>query len=58
HAGLTVGWLHKTVALIAERSLGRGHLLISTLRLSRALPHHPVAQALVAEMLRHLQSSV
>ncbi len=56
HAGLTVGWLHKTVALIAERSLGRGHLLISTLRLSRALPHHPVAQALVAEMLRHLQS--
>jgi hypothetical protein len=34
-AGLTVGWVHKAVALLVERSYGRGHIVVSTFRLFR-----------------------
>lgn len=54
HAGLFVGWLHKTVALIAERRLGRGRLLASTFRLSQHIATHPVAALMVRDMLSHL----
>ncbi len=53
HAGLTVGWLHKTVALVGERYLGRGRLLASTLRLSQQLLDHPVAAWVFADLMRY-----
>lgn len=54
HAGLFVGWLQHTVALIAERHYGAGRLLASAFRLSAHLPIHPLAQAMVHEMLRYV----
>jgi hypothetical protein len=32
-AGIVVGWVHKPMALIAERRLGKGGLVVSTFRL-------------------------
>ncbi|HMQ33440.1 MAG TPA: glycoside hydrolase family 2 TIM barrel-domain containing protein [Chloroflexaceae bacterium] len=55
HAGLTVGWLHHTVALIAERRYGAGRLLISTFRLREQLRTHPVAQIMLGDMLAFLK---
>ncbi len=55
HAGMFVGWLHKPVALIGERAIGRGRLLACTLNLAAELPDHPLAAYLVNEMLHHLQ---
>jgi hypothetical protein len=52
YAGLFVGWLHKNVALVAERRVGRGHLLISTFRLSKQLTRQPVAAVMLNDMLR------
>jgi hypothetical protein len=37
HAGLCVGWLHHTVALVAERQIASGRLLVSTFQLSKHL---------------------
>jgi hypothetical protein len=54
HAGLFVGWLHHTVALIAERRFEEGLLLTCTFRLRDHLPHNPVATVMVNDMLRHL----
>jgi hypothetical protein len=54
HAGLFAGWLHQTVALIASRVIGRGHLLITTFRLAKQVAHHPVAALMVQDMLAHL----
>jgi hypothetical protein len=51
HSGLFVGWIHKVVALIAERGIGQGRLLISTYRLGQHLSTHPVAAILVRDML-------
>jgi hypothetical protein len=50
HSGLFLGWIHKAVALIAERTVGRGKLLISTYRLCEHLSSHPVAAVLVRDM--------
>lgn len=50
-AGLFVGWLHKPVALVASRRLGRGEILISTFRLSQHLTTHPIAALMLKEML-------
>jgi hypothetical protein len=58
HSGLTVGWLHHTVALVAERRLGPGRLLISTYRLSGHLRTHPVAQIMLGAMVAHLAETV
>jgi Glycosyl hydrolases family 2, sugar binding domain/Glycosyl hydrolases family 2/Glycosyl hydrolases family 2, TIM barrel domain len=54
HSGLFLGWIHKAVALIAERTVGRGKLLISTYRLCDHLSSHPVAAILVRDMLARL----
>jgi hypothetical protein len=54
HAGLFVGWLHNVVALVAERPIGRGHVLVSTFRLRRHLANNPLAQELLASMVRSL----
>lgn len=51
HAGLFVGWLHHVVALVAERRIGSGQLLVSTFRLRDHLPINPVAQIMLADML-------
>ena len=48
HAGIVVGWVHKPVALIAERRVGKGGLVASTFRLFGSVPgadpvaDHPV----------------
>ncbi len=54
HAGLFVGWLHHTVALIAERRIAAGRLLISTFQLSRHLSDHPVAGVMLRDMLAYV----
>ena len=57
HAGLFVGWLHRAVALIAERQLGAGRLLISTFRLREHLQTHPVAAWMFRDLLKHIIKS-
>jgi hypothetical protein len=54
HAGLFVGWLHDTVALIAERRIAGGRLLISTFQLSRHLHDHPVARVMLRDLLAYV----
>jgi hypothetical protein len=54
HAGLFVGWLHHAVALIAERRIGVGRLLISTFRLQEHLETHPIATLMLRDMIAHL----
>ncbi|MEN9933886.1 MAG: hypothetical protein RLZZ387_465 [Chloroflexota bacterium] len=58
HAGLTVGWLHHTVALVAERRYGAGRLLICTFRLRELLRTNPVAQIMVGDMVAHLARNI
>ena len=54
HAGLFVGWLHRVVALVAERRVGRGRILISTFRLRQNLADHPLAALMVQEMVEYM----
>jgi hypothetical protein len=54
HAGLFVGWLHHTVALIAERQIAAGRLLISTFQLSQHLHDHPVAHVMLRDLLAYV----
>jgi glycosyl hydrolase family 2 len=54
HAGLFVGWLHHTAALIAERPIGTGRLLISTFRLRHHRGSHPVAAIMLHDMVAFL----
>jgi hypothetical protein len=54
HAGLFVGWVHHVVALVAERSVGRGHLMACTFRLREHLDVHPVATTIMDDMIRHM----
>lgn len=54
HAGLFVGWLHDTVALVAERQIASGRLLTSTFQLSQHLHDHPVAQVMLRDMLAYV----
>ena len=49
-----VGWLHDTVALVAERRYGAGRLLASTFQLSAHLADHPVALTMLNDMLRYV----
>jgi hypothetical protein len=57
HAGLFVGWIHHTVALVAERAIDKGRLLISTFRLRDHLGTHPVATIMMRDMIRRLATS-
>lgn len=54
HAGLFVGWLHHTVALIADYRVGEGNLLISTFRLRQQIANNPVAQIMLNDMLMYI----
>jgi hypothetical protein len=38
HAGMVIGWIHKPVALVVERSYGKGRFVVSTFRLFRDPP--------------------
>ena len=51
HSGLFLGWIQKAVALVSERNIGRGKLMISTYRLEDHLTKHPVADVLVRDLL-------
>src|SRR5947207_10313546 len=52
HAGLVVGWIHKPVALLVERSYGKGRFVVSTFRLLRDPPGaDPTATVLLDSML-------
>jgi hypothetical protein len=53
HAGLFVGWLHNTVALVAERQIAAGRLLISTFQLSQHLHDHPAASVMLRDLLAY-----
>ena len=53
HAGLVVGWIHKPMALIGERRVGKGGLVASTFRLTGNAPgQDPVADALFDRLLK------
>ena len=53
HAGMVVGWIHKPVALVVERSYGEGHLVASTFRLFRDAPGaDPTATCLLDCLVR------
>lgn len=54
HAGLFLGWIHKCAALVAERREGRGELIVSTFRLRDHLATHPVAAAMLRDMIAAL----
>jgi hypothetical protein len=52
HAGLVVGWAHKPAALIAERQVGRGHLVATTFRLfGEPAGQDPLAAALFDRLI-------
>jgi len=51
HSGLFLGWIQKVVALISERRIGRGKLMISTFRLKDHMGKHPVADVLVRDLV-------
>ena len=54
-AGLTVGWLHKTVSLLSVLPYGRGHFVVSTFKLHAiTLAKDVIAQALFDGMLKLL----
>jgi len=53
HAGVFVGWAHKSAALIGERPFGRGKMVMTTFRLREDAPgFDPVATYLVEALLR------
>ena len=52
-AGLTVGWIHKTVSLLSVLPYGRGQILITTFKLNETtLATDAIAQALFTGMLK------
>jgi hypothetical protein len=57
HSGLFVGWAHHIVALVAERPIDRGRLMICTYRLREHLGNHPVASIMMHDMIARMASS-
>lgn len=53
HSGLFLGWIHKVVALIAERQVDDGRIFISTFRLGAHLTTHPIAAVMLRDMVAH-----
>jgi hypothetical protein len=53
-AGLFVGWLRRPVGLVQRIKVGRGTLVVSTLRLAAALNEDPLAAVLLQEHLQLL----
>jgi hypothetical protein len=56
HSGLFVGWVHHLVALVAERPIDRGRLMICTYRLRDHLGTHPVATIMMRDMITRMAS--
>ena len=54
HSGLFVGWVHHLVALVAERPIDRGRVMICTYRLRDHLGSHPVATLMMRDMISRL----
>jgi hypothetical protein len=54
HSGLFVGWAHHIVALVAERPIDRGRLMICTYRLRDHLGTHPVATIMMHDMIARM----
>ena len=54
HSGLFVGWVHHLVALVAERPIDRGRVMICTYRLRDHLGSHPVATLMMDDMIGRL----
>lgn len=53
HAGTVVGWVHKPAAIVSEKQLGRGRLVVSTFRLMTEAPGaDPLASALFDALVR------
>ena len=54
-AGLFVGWIHQTVALIGRKRYGRGEVLVTTFKLNPStLTTQPTAAVLLRALLRSL----
>jgi hypothetical protein len=54
HSGLFVGWVHHLVALVAERPIDRGRLMVCTYRLREHLGSHPVATIMMRDMITRM----
>ncbi len=54
YSGIFAGWLHLHAGLAAELPLGRGRLLICTFRLLENLGDHPMAAAMLQDMIDYL----
>ena len=54
HSGLYVGWVHHIVALVAERPIDKGRLMICTYRLRDHLGTHPVATIMMRDMIARM----
>ena len=54
HSGLFVGWVHHIVALVAERPIDRGRLMICTYRLREHLGVNPVATIMMRDMITRM----
>jgi hypothetical protein len=50
-AGLFVGWLRRPAGLVQKLPLGKGELLVSTLRLQNNIGLEPIAEKLMSELL-------
>jgi len=51
HSGLFVGWVHHVVALVAEKPIDRGRLMICTYGLRDHLGTHPVATIMMRDLI-------
>jgi hypothetical protein len=51
HSGLYVGWVHHVVALVAERPIDRGRLMICTYAIRDHLGTHPVASIMMRDLI-------
>jgi hypothetical protein len=58
HAGLFVGWVHHAAALVAERAVDGGRIVICTFRLREHLGAHPVATIMMRDMIAHVARRV
>ncbi len=50
-AGMFVGWLHKSIPIIARKRVGHGELVISTFQLTKHLETNALANYLFCELL-------
>jgi glycosyl hydrolase family 2 len=58
HSGLFVGWVHHVVALVAERPIDRGRLMICTYPLREHLGVHPVASIMMRDLIARTARSL